>query len=173
AVRTVEVLDRYLDTADSALEAALVRVRLRYVGGRVLVTLKGAGTEVAGITTRRELESPAADDLDPGAWPPSPARTEIQVVVAARPLVEIARLRQHRAVRDVVRGGTRVELSLDHLEALAGDVVRAQRWELEAELKAGAEADLAELTAAIDRVPGILPALGSKRGFALAAATAS
>ena len=169
-VRTIDVLDRYLDTADGALEGALQRARLRHVGSRVLVTLKGAGSEVAGITTRRELESPATDDLDPSRWPPSPARTEIQVIVARRPLVEQARLRQHRTVRYMVRGGTRVELSLDHLEALSGDVVRAERWELEAELKDGSEADLAELTTALDQIPGVGPALGSKRGFALAVA---
>ena len=168
-LREVEVVDRFLDTGSGALEAAGLRARLRHVGGQVLVTAKGPANETDGVTTRRELEAPATDDLDPVAWPPSRARDEIAAAAGGQPLREQARLRQHRVVRDVRRGTARMELSLDHLEALVGDDVRAERWELEAELKAGTPADLGALGAALDRIPGVRPALGSKRAFALAA----
>ena len=170
AVREVEVLDRYLDTAGGALDAALARARLRESRDRVELTFKRQGVVGdGGVTTRIELEGPATPDLDPARWPDSAARRELVGVAGGEPLVETARLRQRRLVRDMVRGGTRVELSLDHLEALDGDVVVATRWELEAELKAGREEDLAELSNALQVMPGLSLAAESKRLFALLA----
>jgi hypothetical protein len=170
AVREVEVLDRYLDTAGGALEAALARARLRESGDRVELTFKRQGVVGdGGVTTRIELEGPATPDLDPARWPDSAARSELVVVAGDGPLVETARLRQHRLVRNLVRGATRVELSLDHLQALDGESVVATRWELEAELKAGRQEDLAELSNALQVMPGLSLAAESKRLFALLA----
>jgi hypothetical protein len=170
AIREIEVLDRYLDTAAGALDAALARARLRESRGRVELTLKRQGiVGDGGVTTRIELEGPATADLDPARWPESAARSELVAVAAGERLIETARLRQHRLVRDLVRGGTRVELSLDHLEALDGEAVVADRWELEAELKAGVPEDLAELSNALQVIPGLSLAAESKRLFALLA----
>jgi len=169
-VREVEVLDRYLDTAVGALDAALARARLRQSRGGVELTFKRQGVVGdGGVTTRVELEGPATGDLDPARWPESAARSELVAVTGEGPLVETARLRQRRLVRDLFRGETRVELSLDHLEALDGDVVVATRWELEAELKAGRQEDLAELSNALQVMPGLSLAAESKRLFALLA----
>ena len=174
AVREVDVLDRYLDTPDRALDDVLARARLRESPGRVELTFKRQGVVGdGGVTTRIELEGPATRDLDPTHWPESAARGELMAIAGGGPLVETARLRQRRLVRDLVRGETRVELSLDRLEALDGEAIVARRWELEAELKAGREDDLAELANALQVLPGLSLAAESKRLFAmLAVATA-
>jgi hypothetical protein len=163
------VVDRYLDTDDGALEAAGARIRLRDSGRGVTATLKRRGIVEDGVTTRVELEGPATPSLDPAAWPESAARRALEEIVGRSRLVETARLRQRRQVRDVSRAGTRVELSLDHLEALDGEAVVATRWELEAELKAGDREALAELSNALQVLPGVSLAAESKRLFAMLA----
>ena len=172
-VREVDALDRYLDTADGALEAALARARLRESRGGVEITFKRQGVEEGGVTTRVELEGEASPDLDPGRWPDSAARSELVAIIGTGALVETARLRQHRYVRDLIRGETRVELSLDRLEALDGEQVVATRWELEAELKAGRREALVELANALQVIPGLSLAAESKRLFAMLAVNRS
>jgi inorganic triphosphatase YgiF len=169
-VREVEVLDRYLDTISGALEAVLARARLRETRDRVELTFKRQGVVgTGGVTARDELEGEATRDLDPRSWRESPARRELLAIIGAERLVETARLRQHRLVRDLVRDETRVELSLDRLEALDGEAVVATRWELEAELKAGRRDALAELSNALQVMPGLSLAAESKRLFAMLA----
>lgn len=166
------VIDRYFDTVDARLEAAGARARVRTgdaADAAPILALKHHGLEEAGVTARHEVEGPADDILDPGAWPDSDARRELLELTQGEPIVEIARLRQRRHVRLVQRDATTVELSLDELEALDGDRVSATRWELEAELKAGDRGALAALAAALASVAGVRPAGGSKLGFALAA----
>jgi inorganic triphosphatase YgiF len=169
-VREVDVLDRYLDTTDGALEAVLARARLRESRRGVEITFKRQGVEgEGGVTARVELEGAATPDLDPASWPESAARGELLTIIGDGALVETARLRQHRFVRDLIRGETRVELSLDRLEALDGEQVVATRWELEAELKAGRREDLAELANALGVQSGLSLAAESKRLFAMLA----
>lgn len=168
-VRDVLIVDRYLDTADGALETAGARIRLRESGARVIATVKRRGIEEQGVTARVELEGEATASTNPADWPDSPARRAVEHVVAGATLVETARLRQRRKVRDVARGETRVELSLDRLEALDGDLVVATRWELEAELKAGDRDDLVELSNALQGLPWLALAAESKRLFAMLA----
>jgi hypothetical protein len=169
-VREVVVVDRYFDTAGHALDAGLARARLREARGRIVLTFKRAGVaQDDGVTERVELEAAATPELDPSRWPDSPARTELIGIIGDAALVETARLRQHRLVRDLRRGETTVELSLDHLEALDGDVVVANRWELEAELKAGSRTDLGALSNALQVLPGMSLAAESKRLFAILA----
>ena len=169
-VREVDVLDRYLDTTDGALEAVLARARLRESRRGVEITFKRQGVEgEGGVTARVELEGAATPDLDPASWPESAARGELLTIIGDGALVETARLRQHRFVRDLIRGETRVELSLDRLEALDGEQVVATRWELEAELKAGRREDLAELANALQVQSGLSLAAESKRLFAMLA----
>jgi inorganic triphosphatase YgiF len=170
ALREVEVVDRYLDTAEGALDAVLARARLREMRGRVQVTFKRQGiVGDGGVTERVELEGAATADLDPAGWPESVARRALLDVTGGGRLVETARLRQQRLIRDVIRDDTRVELSLDRLEALDGDVPVATRWELEAELKAGRREDMTELANALSVLPGLELAAESKRLFAVLA----
>ena len=163
------VVDRYLDTEAGALEAAGARIRLRESETGVTATLKRRGVVENGVTARAELEGPATPSLDPSDWPDSPARQALEEIIASTPLVETARLRQRRQVRDIARDETRVELSLDRLDALDGDDAVATRWELEAELKAGDREALAELSNALQVLPGVSLAAESKRLFAMLA----
>ena len=119
----VTVDDRYLDTqaVGGRLALAIMRARVRQSGTSFTVTVKRAGVEDRGVTTRVELEGPATGSLDPAAWPASDARTALLEVAAGEPLVEIARLRQHRLTILLGRAGTTVELSLDAMEAMAGE----------------------------------------------------
>ena len=170
---TRTVVDQYLDTAevDGRLSVALMRARLRHRDGRVTLTVKRSSREQDGVTERVELEGPATRYIAPHDWPASAARTALLEVIGSSGLVEIARLRQARTVRVVRRGGTRVELSLDRLGALVDGRVVARRNELEAELLEGDRADLADLAAALTRIAGLGPPLGSKLAFAIAART--
>jgi adenylate cyclase class IV len=173
-VRDVVVVDRYLDTAEGGLEAAGARIRLRESAGSVTVTLKRRGViGDGGVTSRAELEAPATPSVDPSAWPESPARRALEELIGTAKLVETARLRQARQIRDVARDDTRVELSLDRLEALDAEVVIATRWELEAELKAGEREALAELSNVLQAAPGVSLATESKRRFAMLAVAAA
>jgi len=167
--REVVVVDRYLDTAGNDLEAQLARVRLRESDGDVTVTFKRQGVVERGVTERVELEGPATAQPEPARWPASAARRAVAEIAGDRPLVETATLRQRRLVRDLHRGETRVELSLDHLEALDGETVVATRWELEAELKGGSRDALGELSNALQVLPGVSLAAESKRLFAMLA----
>jgi inorganic triphosphatase YgiF len=170
----VRVTDRYLDTDRVAgrLAAGLVRARLRRQGDAITLTVKRAGTESSGVTTRVELEGPATRAIEPERWPPSAARTVLIEAAGGLPLCEIAALRQRRLTRLLRRGATTVEVSLDALEALAGARVAARRYELEAELVAGEHGALAELSESLRAIDGVGPPLGSKLQFALDAVLA-
>ena len=168
-----EVIDRYLDTAagNGALRAVGLRARLRISPLGVVLAVKGrASVADAGVSTRMELEAPATADLDPSRWPASAGRALVTETIGGGALVEIAAVRQERRVRNVRRGSSVVELSLDRLTALgvAGEEL-ATRLELEAELKAGPAGALEELAGALASVDGLAPPLGSKLEFALAA----
>ena len=166
------IVDRYLDTSidGGRLRQRAMRARLRRRGRAVTLTVKRAGApRDDGISARTELEGPATASLDPHRWPASAAKTALLEAIGDRPLVEIGRLRQDRLVRIVRRGDAEIELSLDRVDALAGGRVVGRRYELEAELKRGDEAALAELGAELARIPGLGPAAGSKLEFAVAA----
>jgi len=52
-LRTIDVVDRYLDTADRALEHAGRVARLRRVDGVTVVTVKSLATPAVGAVHRR------------------------------------------------------------------------------------------------------------------------
>jgi inorganic triphosphatase YgiF len=160
-----------VDTAPAGgwLQALGMRARLRKQGGSVVLAVKRGGLERAGVTTRVEIQADANSSLEPRHWPPSPARAALIEAIGTEPLIEIAVLRQRRLVRLVGRGATTVELSLDRVDAVEGGRVLARRHELEAELRAGDERDLASLADALQHVDGITPAVGSKLAFGLSA----
>jgi inorganic triphosphatase YgiF len=163
------ITDRYLDTgvAEGRLFLSGMRARLREARGGVTLTVKRRGTLAGAVTTRAELEGPATSALEPDAWPASAARDLLLAATAGARLVEIAALRQHRLVRNVRRGETLVELSLDELDALEQGQPVDHRVELEAELKAGPAGPLDDLAAALATIDGVGPPAGSKLDFAL------
>ena len=144
-----------------------MRARLREARDGVTLTIKRRGTLTGAITTRAELEGPATSALEPAAWPASAARDLLVAAIGGDRLVEIAALRQRRLVRNLRRGTTLVELSLDEMDALDQGQPVDHRVELEAELKAGPAAPLDDLAAALGSVEGVGPPVGSKLDFAL------
>lgn len=170
---TRDVLDLYLDTASGRLRTAGLAARIRSEGGRHRLTVKSTAAPVAGSIHRRlEIEGPARPTPDPATWPPSAARDIVVAAVGRAWLRVIACIRQRRRTRQLGRGPTIVELSLDELEALADardDRVLDRRVELEAELVKGELEDLEALAAALAVTAGLVPATGSKLDWARAA----
>jgi inorganic triphosphatase YgiF len=114
--RTVDEIDRYLDTVDLRLAAARWACRLRTRNRYTVVSLKGPAEHAASelLHRRPELEGPATDDPEPSHWLPSPARDLLRSMSGDRPLVERFTLHQRRTERPVLMGGRRWGLlSLD------------------------------------------------------------
>lgn len=163
--------DRYLDTdaSDGRLRRAGMRARLRCAHDGVVLAVKRAGIDHGRVSSRTELEGPATTAIDPEVWPPSAARDALLEATRPSGLIEIACLRQRRLTRTLGNGSATVQLSLDEIEALDGEVALDRRVELEAELKTGPRAALERLADALAVLDGVEPALGSKLEFALAA----
>jgi len=175
--RTVEIEDRYLDTAGRALRAAGLVARVRTGPGGRRLTVKSLTRRGQGAVHRRlELEGDADDDGarrdgsdDPRDWPPSPARDRVLEVIGAKSLEALATLRQRRLQRDIAMGAGVIEMSLDEVEVTGRDG-RRDRWtELECELRSGEEGDLAALCELLLGRADLAPSTTSKLERALAA----
>ena len=119
--RTVEELDRYLDTQDLRLSARGWACRLRTREGRTFVSLKGPAEHEAGaaVHQRREIEGPATSEPQPEDWPPSEARDHLLEMAADEPLVERVTMAQRRTERAVLHEGSQVGLlTLDRVRVL-------------------------------------------------------
>lgn len=159
----------YFDTVDGRLAAARHGLRLRRVGPRSLVTLKGPTTvSPAGVHQRVEFEFPG-DDPHPQAWPPGEARELGLALTGGAPLRSHVAVETERHIRYVERAGVRVaELCLDRGVVRAGG--REQPFsELEIELLAGGEAaDLEALATALATLIPLRPEPRTKLQRALA-----
>jgi CHAD domain-containing protein len=172
-VRTTDVHDRYVDTADRALARAGFAARLRTTSDGTIVSLKstgrvdGARAGAGGPHRREELDGPAGEDIPPRDWPASVARSLVLELAGDAPLAEVATLRQVRRRRALGDASATVELSLDEVEVLAAGRTAARWVELEAELVHGDESRLDDVAAAIEGRPGLTPARRSKLEAAL------
>ncbi len=171
APRSTQLEDRYVDTADGALDRAGFAVRLRQSGRGTIVSVKSTTrTEGAGGAMRREeLEGPADRTAGPLDWPASDARSLVLELAGDAPLLELVTIRQLRRKRIVRDGDTRVELSLDEVDVVSRSRVIDRFVELEAELVKGAEERLAGLAAVFAADPALAPAIGSKLEAAMVA----
>ncbi len=163
--RTVDEVDRYLDTADGRLSARAWACRLRHRDGRTIVSLKGPNspaTPEAWLHRRPEVEAPATASPDPSDWPASEARRLLDELRGGQPLVERLRLRQERTERPVRGlGGLIGTLTLDvvqveHHGSAAGSLFIVELEMADAEA-ADAARDLRELAAALGARPGLRP----------------
>lgn len=147
--RTVQIEDRYFDTADGALAAARIGARLRTVGRATTLTFK-SDIEVRDALHRRlELEAPVTPMLDPAGWPASEARDRLLAVTGERRLVERFVVRQRRRERQVKVGRSTLGFSVDEGEVeLAGAPAGVMR-QLEVELFEGSPAALRRVDAAV------------------------
>lgn len=171
--RTVDEVDRYLDTPDGRLRAARWACRLRSREGQTRISLKGPPDVPASgwLHRRPEVEGPATDEMDPGRWPASPALELLGRLSGDAPLVEWLRLVQRRTERPVV-------VEARHVGTLTLDAVVAERdgrplgdlhvVELEIRAESGVEADLAPLAGVLEAEPGLAPEPRTKLELALA-----
>lgn len=168
AARTVDEVDRYLDTADLQLAGVHWACRLRAREGRTVVSLKGPAEHAPGdpLHRRPEVEGPADPESEPSAWPPSPARDQLLAMTGGGALVERFSLEQQRTERPVSLDGTRIGLlSLDRVRVLhrGAEIGRLAVVELELDPAAlAAGLDHAQLAAALTAVPGLVADPSSK-----------
>ena len=175
AVGVAQVADRYFDTADGRLLTGGYACRLRAEGDALIATLKGIGGVQGAVHRRAEEEVRLSEwSPDPGAWPPSAARTLALDLAAGALLEPLFGLEQRRARADIFDGERRVaQLSLDHVRLDLTGVPRAAGstyYELEVELaSAGTEADLASIAADLSTAWHLIPEPHSKfaRAFAI------
>jgi inorganic triphosphatase YgiF len=145
---TIEIEDRYLETAARSVFGSGFGARIRITDGSARITVKSTGARSApGLPVRREeLDGPADPDLPPAAWPPSAARDRLLAMSGDGSVVPFVTLRQVRHRREFVTpDGSRVEISLDDVAVEADGTVLDRFSELEIELLAGPEAALDEL----------------------------
>jgi CHAD domain-containing protein len=171
AARPAHIEDRYMDTSDGALGRAGYAVRLRQRGRDTIVSVKSLARAAGegGAVRRDEFEGPAYRPSPPIEWPPSAARSVVVEHVGGARLVDLVTVRQVRRVRLLRSAGTRVELSVDQVEIVAGDDVVDAFTDLEAELVRGDEAALAGLAERLAMEPGLRPEPSSKFATAMRA----
>jgi CHAD domain-containing protein len=174
-VRSTQLEDRYLDTADGALARAGFAARLRQTAKGTTVSVKSMArrSEESGVHRREELEGPADRTAGPRDWPASDARSLVLEQCGDAPLVELVTIRQLRRKRKLQSNGTIVELSLDEVDAVARSRVVERFVELEIELVEGDEAALGPIDTLLAADVALAPSTGSKLESALAAIRAS
>ena len=143
--RTLNITDRYFDTADGALAAAGYGARLRRVGRHTVVTVKSDLEVVGGLHRRLELEAPATRALDPHKWPESEARSRVTEVAGERRLIESFTVKQQRHELEASIAGAVVLVSLDEAQVFAAGREAGELRQLEVELVSGDEAALRAL----------------------------
>jgi CHAD domain-containing protein len=175
AVRSTQLEDRYLDTADGALARAGFAARLRQTAKSTTVSVKSIARRDAGGATHRreELEGPADRTAGPRDWPHSDARSLILEQCGDAPLVELVTIRQLRRKRKLQLDETVVEVSLDEVDAVSRSRVVERFVELEIELVHGDEAALARIEAVASADDALAQSTGSKLESALAAIRAT
>ncbi|MEW5992616.1 MAG: CHAD domain-containing protein [Chloroflexota bacterium] len=169
APRRVQQLDRYLDTPDERLRAAGWAARLRTIAAETRIQLKrtsAPGTD--GVSRRTELDGPAGPDDDPASWPTSAARRRLLQLLGGEAPTTRLTLRQDRLVRDFGDEGTRVELSLDRISAVAGDATVGRLAILELELRSGDGAGFERAVAHLRVQPFLSPSSATKLGWGAA-----
>lgn len=142
---SVEMHDRYLDTADGALLGAGFSCRLRETSrGARLLTIKSLEVSGSGLHVRQEIETvlpagAAVSDLP--QWPMSEARDLVSALVGAKPLAELFDLRQQRFQRLILGadGSVLVEMSVDRVWPGGPDDVVILGVEAEVQAEQGAE----------------------------------
>jgi CHAD domain-containing protein len=153
--RSVEIEDRYVDTATGSLEAAGLGVRLRRIDGARLVTVKsmaqgGQEGEPQALHRRMELEAPASARMDPGTWPESDARERVESLSGGERLRTRFTLVQHRLERELVSGDGRATLSLDASEVRRRGRALGEFTTLEVEAAPGSDGFLKRLAGPLE-----------------------
>ena len=136
--RRERLVSIYVDTADHALAAAGIALRLRRIGRRWVQTVKrGRRAGGAGLFSHEEIEIPAPGGrLALDGPDPSGAIAAIRAAAGEAPLQPVFETRVDRASERLRLAGGLVELALDRGEVVAGEA-RAGILEAEIELVEG------------------------------------
>lgn len=170
-VRSVQVEDRYVDSADWSLARAGFAARLRKTQHGTIIGLKALNASTGTLQRREEIEGPADAGLIPGDWPGSGARTVVMELCGDAALMEVLTIRQLRRIRPLRASAAKAELSVDEVEVVAAGRVIDSFEELEVELKRGDEAPLMELAGLFDTDETLRPLSRSKLERAVEAMT--
>ncbi len=156
--RTVDEIDRYLDTGDLRLAVALWACRLREREQQVRLSLKGpAEPQAEGWHHRRpEVEGPASHRIEPEAWPASAALDLLNELRAGQPLHERLRFRQRRTERSVELDGVPVAtLSLDRVRMSGAGTDLGELLVVELELGAESAVEASQLELLASTLAGV------------------
>ncbi len=175
--KTVEVEDRYVDTAYGALDQAGFGARLRRENeGPVTVNVKSAShdrpgdddhaPDPAALSQRVEVEGPADDRLDPDRWPPSAARELINEVRDGARLRTLFTINQRREKRTLALDDGPVLVTLDRVAVFRGARPLSSFSVLEVEATQGSGANLSRLAALIEATGYVVPEPRSKEEIA-------
>ena len=140
----------YYDTADRALRAAGIALRLRRKGRRWVQTVKAGKGLRSGLSSATEAECPVKNGrLDLDRVPDERIRDAVKRRLDGSAPEPVCETRVRRTKRDLVMpDGSRIELAIDVGEVRAGE--RAAPWrEAELELKQGSPAALFEAARAL------------------------
>jgi inorganic triphosphatase YgiF len=135
----------YFDTADRALKAAGIALRLRRKGRRWVQTVKAGKSHSSGLSSATETECPVpAGRLELDRVPDARVREAVRRRLGGRNPEPVCETRIRRTRRDLVLpDGARIELAIDVGVVRAGG--RAEPWrEAELELREGRPAALFE-----------------------------
>ncbi|MDQ3690801.1 MAG: CYTH domain-containing protein [Chloroflexota bacterium] len=173
--RTVDEVDRYLDTDAGHLTVARWACRLRSREGTTRISLKGppSSSDQDWRHSRPEVEGAATSTIDPDGWPPSPALDLLTRLSDGRPLVERVRLEQARTERSVaLDDGTPIgTLTLDRVRMSSGETDLGDLYIVELELDPASDAgerELDDLAAELESTRGLVAEPLSKLEHALA-----
>ncbi|HEU5344375.1 MAG TPA: CHAD domain-containing protein [Ktedonobacterales bacterium] len=163
--------DTLLDTPSRAVTSTRHSLRIRTIGERRIVTLKGPNSGAGGVHERAEVEAELSGPLsfDPRDWPREVGEPAL-ALTRDEPLAPLLRDEVERQLWTVRRSGRVIgELALD-----TGQIIAAGRHEpiheLELELKGGgSRTDLDALCRALTEALPLAPEPRSKlqRGLAL------
>jgi CHAD domain-containing protein len=175
---TVEVEDRYVDTAYGALARAGFGARLRSEdGGPISVNVKSAAHDRSGangdraadpkaLSQRVEVEGSASDRLDPDTWPPSAARELINEIRDGARLRTLFTINQRRERRTLALDDGGVQITLDRVAVFRGARALSTFSVFEVEANRGSGADLARLAKLVEATGYVVPEPRSKEEIA-------
>ncbi len=158
----------YYDTDDHRLTTARYGLRVRRVGARTLITLKGpADVRADAVHRRAEFEFPGSDP-DPTHWAPGVARDLALALTGGAALAPKATVLTERHILHVTLNGSLVaEICLDQgLLRREGHEQPFAEVEIEL-LPGGTTADLSALTGALQEHVQLVPELRTKLQRAL------
>lgn len=176
--RTVEVEDRYIDTAYGALEQAGFGARLRREdNGPYSVTVKSASHErpaakdsgkedSKALSQRVEVEGPANERLDPDTWPSSAASELINEIRDGARMRLLFTINQRREKKTLALDDGPVQLALDRVAVFRGGRPLASFSVLELEVSNGSGADLNRLAQLVEATGFVVPEPRSKEEIA-------